>query len=120
MSEDSRSPRETVGEVVIDGPIRSLEIQRTKDRFEIQIDDEVALMDFHVRDSVMTVTHTEVPGALRGRGLGEALAGAALDDARARGLTVKPVCPFVAQYIGDHPEYANLVDPTFRSHPSLD
>jgi uncharacterized protein len=33
----------------------------------------------------------------------------ALDDMRARGLKVAPVCPFVAAYIRRHPEYADLV-----------
>jgi uncharacterized protein len=109
----SSRQRETVGDVVIDGPIRSLEIQRTAERFEIHVDEEVAFLAFRISGSAMAVTHTEVPRALRGKGLGEALARAALDDARARGLTVKPYCPFVARYIEGHPEYAALVDPTF-------
>jgi predicted GNAT family acetyltransferase len=33
-----------------------------------------------------------------------------LDDARARDLRVRPDCPFLAQYIDEHPEYADLVD----------
>jgi predicted GNAT family acetyltransferase len=109
----SSRQRETVGDVVIDGPIRSIEIQRTAERFEIHVDEEVAFLAFRISGSAMAVTHTEVPTALRGKGLGEALARAALDDARARGLTVKPYCPFVARYIESHPEYAALVDPAF-------
>jgi uncharacterized protein len=109
----SSPPRETVGDVVIDGPIRSLEIQRTPERFEIHVDEEVAFLAFRVSGSAMSVTHTEVPSALRSKGLGEALARAALDDARTRGLTVKPYCPFVARYIEGHSEYAALVDPAF-------
>jgi predicted GNAT family acetyltransferase len=122
MSEGPSSPREIVGEVVIDGPIRSIEIHRTASRFEIHIDGEVAFLTFRVSGSAMAVTHTEVPRALRGKGLGEALARAALEDARARGLTVKPYCPFVARYIESHPEYAALVDPAFPTnadHSSL-
>jgi predicted GNAT family acetyltransferase len=50
------------------------------------------------------------------RGLGSALVAGALDDARARGLRVVPICPFVDAYIRRHPDYADLVvtDPARR------
>ena len=54
-------------------------------------------------------THTEVPPALEGRGVASALARAALDDARRKGLAVIPRCPFVAAFIRRHPEYRDLV-----------
>ena|SRR5687768_5963387 len=113
MSDDTTAPGETVGEAVIDGPIRALEIKRTPDRFEVRVGDQVAFLTFRVKGSVMSVTHTEVAASLRGQGLGEALARAALDDARARGMTVKPYCPFVAGYIESHSEYGALLDPAF-------
>jgi predicted GNAT family acetyltransferase len=34
----------------------------------------------------------------------------ALDDLRAQGRRVDPACPFVAHYIRQNPEYADLVD----------
>ena len=37
------------------------------------------------------------------------LVGFVLDDARARGLQVTPTCWFVADYIRDNQEYADLV-----------
>ena len=54
-------------------------------------------------------THTEVPDALEGRGIGKRLVKAALDDARAQGLKVVPVCPFVKHYIENHPETQDLL-----------
>jgi predicted GNAT family acetyltransferase len=36
-----------------------------------------------------------------------------LDDARAKSLAVRPLCPFIRKYIGEHPEYADLVPPDF-------
>ena len=33
------------------------------------------------------------------------------DIARAKGLRVKPVCPFIEKYIEEHSEYADLVAP---------
>ena len=61
------------------------------------------------------LVHTEIADAFEGRGLGGQLARAALDDIRARGLAVVPLCPFIASWIERHPEYEDLVD-----HEALD
>jgi uncharacterized protein len=61
-----------------------------------------------IRDSVV-FTHTEVDPEMEGRGIGAALARAALDDVRARGLTAVPLCPFIKGWIDRHPDYADLV-----------
>jgi predicted GNAT family acetyltransferase len=65
---------------------------------------------------VVAFLHTEVDPTVQRRGLGSALVAGALDDARARGLAVVPLCPFVDAYIRRHPEYADLVvdDPARR------
>ena len=54
-------------------------------------------------------THTEVPRALEGKGVGNVLAKTGLEWARSEGLRVIPICPFVAAYIARHPDYADLV-----------
>jgi predicted GNAT family acetyltransferase len=41
--------------------------------------------------------------------LGSLLLAGALDDLRARGLKLVPLCPFVASYIRRHPEQADLI-----------
>jgi hypothetical protein len=53
--------------------------------------------------------HTEVEEAVEGTGVGSQLVREALDDFRARGLGVVPVCPFVSAYLRRHPEYADVV-----------
>ncbi len=58
---------------------------------------------------VITLVHTEVDDAYEGKGVGGALVRGALDDARSRGLTVVPVCPFVRSWLERHPDYADLV-----------
>ena len=58
---------------------------------------------------LLVFSHTEVFPAFEGRGVGSALARAGLDDARARGLTVMPPCPFVHGWINRHREYVDLV-----------
>jgi predicted GNAT family acetyltransferase len=55
------------------------------------------------------VTHTEVPAALQGRGVGSRFVRSMLDMIRASGKKVVPVCGFVAAFIREHPEYQNMV-----------
>jgi predicted GNAT family acetyltransferase len=57
----------------------------------------------------LVITHTEVDDAQEGKGVGSILVRGALDDIRASGRTVEPVCAFVGGYIERHPEYADLV-----------
>ncbi|MFC9982602.1 GNAT family N-acetyltransferase [Gordonia sp. NPDC127522] len=55
--------------------------------------------------------HTEVDPAFGGRGLATILVREALDDARARNLTIVGVCPLVAAFLKKHPEYADATAP---------
>ncbi|MFC7657816.1 GNAT family N-acetyltransferase [Pseudonocardia benzenivorans] len=85
--------------VVVDRPERS--------RFEVLVGDEVAGRAFYTLDDGLIVfTHTEVDDRFGGRGLGGVLARGALDAARARGLRVRPDCPFIRSWIEKHPEYS--------------
>jgi predicted GNAT family acetyltransferase len=79
-------------------------------RFEIEVDGEVGgFAAYRVQDGAIVITHTEVDGAQRGRGVGSELARRTLDQLRERGQKVVPVCRFFARYVADHPEYADLV-----------
>jgi predicted GNAT family acetyltransferase len=82
-----------------------------KDLFEAKVDGEHAgQLEFTRRDGVIVYTHTEVDPAFEGRGVGGALARAALDAARAEGARVRPRCSFVKHWIDRHPTYAELVE----------
>lgn len=81
-----------------------------KARFEIVADGELAgFAQYHLRDGVIALTHTQTDDRFRGHGLGSRLVRASLDDARARHLPVLPYCPFVRSWIIEHNEYADLV-----------
>ena len=87
---------------IIDNPRES--------RFEVQVDGEIAVLEY-TRDEVRAIYHTtRVPKALEGRGIAGQLVKHALDDARAGGLKVVPRCSFVAAYVARHPEYADIVE----------
>lgn len=72
-------------------------------------DQRIGLIDVVVSGRVATVTHTETDPALQGQGVAGRMTAYALDDLRARGLTVRPACPYTRSYIERHPEYADLL-----------
>ena len=73
-------------------------------------DGEVVGFAVYERDGDRIVfPHTVVEPEHQDQGVGSALATAALDDARARGLTVVPACAFFSAFLADHDEYADLV-----------
>lgn len=80
-----------------------------RSRFELDADGHLAFSNYKRDDGVLTVLHTEVPKELNGRGIGSALARGLLDTARAQGLKIRPICPFVKGYIDKHPEYRDLL-----------
>jgi len=79
-------------------------------RYEILVDGQrVGIADFRMRGDRQVFVHTEIDPEFRGRDLAAQLVRAALDDARAQGHAVIPRCPYVAEFIQEHPEYADLV-----------
>lgn len=83
-------------------------------RFVLTIDGVEAVVTYNLNGENLMITETLVPQALEGRGLAKRLAVHVLDDARERDLKVLPVCPFFAGYLQKHPEYADVVHPTYR------
>lgn len=87
-----------------------------RERYEIHVDGSLAgFAEYRGRGDTRTFTHTEVDERFEGQGVGSKLVHDALEDARARGLRVIPMCPFVRAYMGRHPEYLDLVDPRLRA-----
>lgn len=83
---------------------------RQLSRYEARVEADLAgIAAYELGEGRITFTHTEVEDAYEGQGVGSALARHALDDARSRGLAVRPLCPFIKGWIDRHPDYADLV-----------
>ena len=79
-------------------------------RYELRLDGRlIGIAAYRRQDGRIAFTHTEVDESCSDRGYGSRLAAAALEDARRHGLEVVPLCPFIARYIEQHPEYRQLV-----------
>lgn len=66
-------------------------------------------MTYTRRDpSTIIADHTGVPPQYRGQGIAEQLVKAAMDNARATGGKIVPVCSYVVAQFRRHPEWADL------------
>ncbi len=82
---------------------------QTARRFEAQVGEYLALIDYIPDEKLIIFTHTGVPDEIGEQGIASKMAHTALEYAKANELKVVPQCPFVAGYIGQHPEYQSLV-----------
>ena len=89
-------------------------------RYEIHSDGRLAgYLLYGSRPGLIALIHTEIKPEFEGGGLGGKLVRGALDDARDRGMSVLPFCPFVNSWIERHPEYADLVPEAERERFGL-
>lgn len=82
---------------------------REQKRYEFQIGEESPRVEYIRAADKIYLTHTEVPPSLAGNGIGSELIGAVLEDIERQGLTLIPLCPFVALYLKRNPEWKRLV-----------
>ncbi len=79
-------------------------------RYEINLDGEkVGHADYKVDGDVLVFDHTEVDLAHQGKNLAGILMRHALEDVRARGLKMRPVCSYVVKFVERYDEFADLV-----------
>ena len=79
-------------------------------RFELPVEDELAVAYYQEQDGRVVLLHTEVPQRLSGQGIGSRLAHAVFETQKARGRRVIAKCPFMSRYAARHPEYLALLD----------
>jgi predicted GNAT family acetyltransferase len=76
---------------------------RAEGRLELTRDGQTAILVYERTAKSFVLVHTEVPPALRGHRLGEALVKAGVEAARAEGLSIIATCPFAREYLRKHP-----------------
>jgi uncharacterized protein len=81
-----------------------------ENRYEARIDEAlVGVSQYELTADTIVFLHTVVAQEYEGQGVGSAIARYALDDARARGLSVRPLCPYIRGWLQRHAEYADLI-----------
>jgi len=89
-----------IGELPTASPV--VTDNRTLQRFELSSNGETAYLAYERTRDRLTLVHTEVPQALRGRHVGETLINAAMQAGRSEGLRIVAVCPFAKAYLRTH------------------
>jgi uncharacterized protein len=79
-------------------------------RFEAEVEGGTAHVSYVREEKVLALVHTQVPPDSRGEGVAESVVRAALEWAREQGLSVQPLCRYVAVFVERNPEYADLVE----------
>lgn len=81
-----------------------------KHQYEFHIDDNIAKVEYiKSKNGEIYLTHTEVPVSLQGRGIASQLIGKILLDIERQQLRLVPLCPFVAGYIQQNPDWRRIV-----------
>jgi predicted GNAT family acetyltransferase len=87
-----------------------MQVQHNPGKFFIEANGKHAIMEYTVSGKEMDIFHTFTDTELRGQGLAEKLALAALEYAKKNGLLVVPTCDFVKKFLEKHSEYDNIVE----------
>ncbi|WP_315760261.1 DUF5996 family protein [Sphingomonas sp. Y38-1Y] len=86
------------------------EDSHSKGRYRLIVDGIEAEMTYsRAGTDLIIIDHTDVPSALRGRRIGERLVQQAVEDARAEGVSILPLCPFAKAQIERHPEWQDVL-----------
>ncbi len=79
-------------------------------QYEFHIGKYVPKIEYiKTKNGEIYLTHTEVPVALEGKGVGSQLAEKVLKDIEKQELRLVPLCPFIAGYIQKHPDWRRIV-----------
>ena len=82
----------------------------SKGRYFVRMDGAEAEMTYsRAGETMIIIDHTDVPDALRGRSVGQALVRRAVEDALAERRFIIPLCPFAKAQFGRHPEWHDVL-----------
>ena len=84
----------------------------SKGRYVYRADngDEAEITFSRVNPTKIIVDHTGVPDSMRGQGIGQALAQFVVEDSRAKGISIIPLCPFFKALAQRHEEWRDVVE----------
>jgi len=79
-------------------------------QYEVSVDGRPAgVLRYTLDGDVVTLVHTEIEPKYEGHGVGAQLVKGALEDLRARGKKLVPLCEYVLAYLERHDEYRDLI-----------
>jgi predicted GNAT family acetyltransferase len=82
---------------------------KEKKRFEVEVENKLALIEYIRAEDKIYLTHTEVPSELEGKGIASSMAKQVLQQIKDEDLKLVPLCPFIASYVKRHPEWKEIL-----------
>lgn len=73
-----------------------------KNRYELSVDGHLSIAEYRREENRLIITHVFVPPELRGRGVAAQVMAGVVADAKAKNLTIVPVCPYAVSYLQRH------------------
>jgi len=88
-----------------------LKVNEAIHHLELEIEGNIAFIDYKLAGQKLFLIHTEVPPALEDKGVGSAIVQKALQYAKDNDFKIVPICPFVQSYLKSHLEWLQIVAP---------
>lgn len=83
-------------------------VNTNEHRFEMDVEGNIAFIEYKQRDKKLYLTHTEMPPELEGKGVGSTLVEKTLQYIKEHHLQLVPYCPFIQSFLQRHPEWKRL------------
>ena len=81
-----------------------------RNRYEFHLNGGIAYVEYEpAGEGIYRLTHTIVPSAFEGQGIGRELVESTLEALREQGVRIIPECTFIIRYIQRHPEWEPLL-----------
>lgn len=80
-------------------------------RFELPVENEMAVVQYTREGDVFLLMHTEVPEQLEGKGIASTLVQKTMEYLDAHHFKMRPYCPYIHTFLKRHPEWDRLVSP---------
>lgn len=90
---------------------QKLKINDVLNQLELEVDGSVAFIKYKLLRGILFLIHTEVPPALKGKGVANAIVLKALQYAKDNNYKIVPICSFVQGYLKKHKEWNDIVAP---------
>jgi len=75
-----------------------------QEQFEYRSNDDLAVLQYRIRNNTLYIMHTGVPKSMEGQGVGVALVKKVLAFVEEKQYDLKVYCPFARAYLIRHPE----------------
>ena len=72
-----------------------IEHQKENNRYVLNIDNQIAKIEYEINNSKMYLTHSEVPNSLRGRGIGKILVTKTFEKLTEEGYRAVAICSYI-------------------------